>query len=140
MQERFDDAEAWWLRARDEAEAGFGPNDAHLAVIENGLAEVYRCAGGNKFAHAERHYRASIDILAREYGKDDVRCAQAVQYLGQYLSDAGRHAEAARLLRAAIASKQIALGKGHINVAEVRGVACVFSGCDGVAKSGIVKV
>lgn len=84
---------------------------------------MFRCAGGVKFEQAERHYRASIDILAREYGKDDVRCAQAVQYLGQYLSDAGRHAEAVQTLRAAISSKQVALGKGHINVAEVWGVA-----------------
>jgi Tetratricopeptide repeat len=75
LQGRFAEAEAWWLKARAEAIEGFGASTAHLAVVANGLAEVYRCAGGERFAEAEALYRESVAIVEREYGTADARCA-----------------------------------------------------------------
>ena len=120
MQGKYDEAEAWWHKARQEAIAGFGPDDAHLAVVSNGLAEVCRCAGGDRFAQAEQLYRDSLEIVERAYGSKDVRWAQACQYLGQYLSDAGRHKEAVPELTRAAAAKREALGKRHVDYAQVR--------------------
>jgi tetratricopeptide (TPR) repeat protein len=119
LQERYKDAERWWHHAREEVIAGFGATDAHHAVIANGLAEVNRRAGGQAFAKAEGYYRESLDITEREFGPRDVRYAQALQYLGQYLSDAGRHKEALHLLHQAVQAKRQALGRHHIDVAQV---------------------
>lgn len=120
MQGKLNEAEAWWQRARAEAIAGFGPTDGHLAVVAVGLAEVLRTAGGDHFAQAEALYRESVEITRREYGNQDVRSAHALQILGQYLSDAGRHNEALKVLAAAAATKQIVLGSGHVDYAQVR--------------------
>lgn len=44
VQENYGDAEQWWLKAKQQAIEGFGEGAGHLAVIANGLADVYRCA------------------------------------------------------------------------------------------------
>jgi tetratricopeptide (TPR) repeat protein len=120
MQGKLNDAEAWWQRARAEAIAGFGPTGGHLAVIANGLAEVLRTAGGDRFVQAEALYRESIEITERAYGKQDMRSAHARQILGQYLSDAGRHKEALKELATAVATKRAVLGRGHVDYAQVQ--------------------
>lgn len=89
---------------------------------------MYRRAGGPAFAKAEAYYRESLHITEREFGAQDVRYAQALQYLGQYLSDAGRHGEAIRLLQQAVQAKRQALGRNHIDVAQV------WLWCEGLAK------
>jgi tetratricopeptide (TPR) repeat protein len=119
-QEKLSDAEQWWEKAKREAIAGFGKDDGHLAVTANGLADVYRCQGGEKFHLAEALYRECLEITATCYGKGDVRYAQALQNLGQYCSDAGRHTEALQHLNQALSVKQSVFGKHHIDCARVR--------------------
>ena len=119
LQEKYLVAEQWWEKAQREAIAGFGEGDGHLAVTANGLADVYRCQGGDKFQLADELYRNSLEITASCYGKGDVRYAQALQNLGQYCSDAGQHAEALRHLNEAYSVKQSSFGKQHIDCARV---------------------
>ena len=120
MQGKYTDAEAWWDKARAEAIAGFGERDAHLAVVTSGLAEVFRLAGGHKFAAAEPLLRETVALTQQEYGEADVRAAHARQLLGQYLSEAGQHKAAVAELEAAAAAKKKVLGKGHVDYAAVR--------------------
>jgi tetratricopeptide (TPR) repeat protein len=120
LQGNFKDAEAWWQMAKDEAEAGFGPEDAHMAVIANGLADVYRKSGGERFKDAEKLYQESVDITRKHCGPLDVRYSQALQYLGQYYSDAGRYRDALDSLEAAAKVKGSTLGKHHVDYAQVR--------------------
>ena len=75
LQGRYVEAEQWWEKAKAEAIQGFGGRTAQLAVIANGLAEVYRLAGGERFERAEALYRESIEIVEREYGASDARYA-----------------------------------------------------------------
>jgi tetratricopeptide (TPR) repeat protein len=124
LQENYADAEQWWLLAKREATAGFGSDEGHQAVVANGLADVYRCQGGEKFKLAESLYHESLDITTRCYGTGDVRYAQALQNLGQYLSDAGQHGEALKNIRSALAVKQLVFGRKHIECARVRCTSC----------------
>ena len=50
-----------------------------------------------------------------------------MQYLGQYLSDAGRHEEALAQLHKAADVKRQTLGKNHIEVANVSSCSCAQS-------------
>lgn len=117
-QGQYHDAEQWWHKAEEQAVRGFGSQDAHLAVVANGLAELYRIWGGERRAAAEALYRRGAAILEREVGPGDVRFAQALQHLGLYLMDCGRHAEALRELERAAAIKRAALGDHHADYAE----------------------
>lgn len=106
--------------ARQEAVRGFGEDDGHMAVIQNGLADVLRRQGGTRFVQAEALYMDSLRTAERAYGKADVRYAQALQNLGQYCADAGRHREGLRQLQQALAVKEGIFGKLHIECARVR--------------------
>lgn len=119
LQERYEEAEKWWEMARQEAVEGFGEDDGHMAVIQNGLADVLRRQGGARFAQAEALYTASLRTTERVYGKADVRYAQALQNLGQYWADAGRHHQGLRHLEQALAVKERIFGKLHIECARV---------------------
>lgn len=92
----------------------------HTAVVANGFAELYRLWGGDRFAGAEAYYKESIEILKREIGMEDVRYAQALQYLGQYYLDANRHDEALQQLQQNAAIKKSILGEHHAEYANVR--------------------
>lgn len=106
--------------ARLEVVQGFGEADGHMAVVQNGLADVLRRQGGSKFAQAEVLYNSSLRTTERVYGRDDVRYAQALQNLGLYCSDAGRHREGLQRLSQALAVKEAIFGKLHIECARVR--------------------
>lgn len=120
MQGKYEEAEEWWKRCLHESDLGFGKGDMHTAVVANGFAELYRMWGGDRFARAEQHYKDSIQILEREIGTDDVRYAQALQYLGQYYLDARRYTEALQQLEQNAAVKKAALGEHHAEYASVR--------------------
>eukprot|EP00892_Ulva_mutabilis_P007206 jgi/Ulvmu1/4858/UM020_0144.1 len=121
-EERYAEAEKWWELAKQEAVQGFGEDDGHMAVIQNGLADVLRRQGGPKFSQAEALYISSLHTTERVYGKADVRYAQALQALGQFCSDAGRHREALQRLRQALAVKEAIFGKIHIECARVKAI------------------
>lgn len=113
MQGRYEDAEAWWKMALREAREGFGAQDMHTAVVSNGLAELYRLWGGEKFVEAEQYYLQCVQIMARETGTSDLRYAQSLQYLGQYYLDGQRFKEALEQLQKCAAVKKAALGAQH---------------------------
>jgi tetratricopeptide (TPR) repeat protein len=120
LQGKYDEAEQWWKRSLKESDMGFGKADMHAAVVANGFAELYRMWGGERFAGAEQYYKDSIEILRREIGTEDVRYAQALQYLGQYYLDARRYQEALQQLEKNAAIKKAALGEHHAEYASVR--------------------
>lgn len=105
--------------ARQEAVQGFGEDDGHMAVIQNGLADVLRRQGGAKFTRAEALYTDSLRTAERVYGRGDVRYGQALQALGQYCADGGRQREGLRHLQQALAVKEGIFGKLHIECARV---------------------
>lgn len=118
---------------------GFGEHDGHMAVIQNGLADVLRRQGGARFAQAEALYMESLRTAQSAYGKADVRYAQALQNLGQYCADAGRHREGLRQLQQALAVKEGIFGKLHIECARVRDTPGVHRRCKGQPSNNLFE-
>ena len=62
------DAERYLRRALDEARAGFGPSDSHVAAALNNLAELYRLK--RQYDDAVPLYEEALTVLVRDAPAD----------------------------------------------------------------------
>ncbi|HKB04925.1 MAG TPA: CHAT domain-containing tetratricopeptide repeat protein [Gemmataceae bacterium] len=89
-------------------------NTPVTATVMHNLAAAYATAG--RVGDAERLYQGGLDLAARVPNGDKF-LAQGQHNLGTFYADEGRYAEAAALLRKALAAKEKDLGLKDPNVA-----------------------
>jgi tetratricopeptide (TPR) repeat protein len=99
----------------EAAKATLGPDDQHLASMQNNLAALYRMQ--KRYAEAEPLYVQAIAIREKALGPDDPAVALALNNLAT-LHDAQDHfEEAERLYKRVLAIREKTLGPDHLETA-----------------------
>ena len=107
------EAQGLMRAALQEAEAGFGTADPHVAAAMSNLAEVHRLAGNAE--EAERLYLEAIARLEAAYGKVPLHpsVGAALHNLGGFYLFVGDGHKAQKVLARALKAKLHALGRTH---------------------------
>jgi tetratricopeptide (TPR) repeat protein len=102
-------------KAREIAEAHFGPMHPNAAVAYNNLARLLQAM--NQPAEAARLVRQALAIDEQSFGADHPKVATSLNHLALLLRDTHRIAEAEPLMRRALAIDERHFGGDHPNVA-----------------------
>ena len=107
------EAQGLMRAALQEAEAGFGTADPHVAAAMSNLAEVHRLAGNAE--EAERLYLEAIARLEAAYGEEPLHpsVGAALHNLGGFYLFVGDGDKAQKALARALKAKLHALGRTH---------------------------
>jgi tetratricopeptide (TPR) repeat protein len=112
---RYDEALPYFLTARDEALAHYGPTSSEYATALNNLAELYRLMA--RYDEAEPLFREALAIEEERLGPTDPGLARPLNNLALLHRALGRYDEAERDLKRSLAILEDAFGRGHPDVA-----------------------
>ena len=87
-QDKYPDAETFFLRALESYQRVKGPNDPKIAMVLNNLGALYALAG--KADHSEPLYLRALAILEKYYGATSSELVVDLNALAEYYSDVQR--------------------------------------------------
>ncbi|MCP3959596.1 MAG: tetratricopeptide repeat protein [bacterium] len=119
IQERYDEAESCYLRARARQIETLGENHPSVAVTDNNLANLHKARG--RFTEARKTYAAALKSLEKAFGEDHPAVAMILNNLGNLHYERGRYEEAEKHHLRALEVREKYFGDQHPDVAMSHG-------------------